>query len=1009
MKITRLELENWMGIPQLALDFSSGINLVYGRNEIGKSSVIESIRQAILGDASSKKAQYKSLKPWGTDVKAHVNLYFTTGGSEEYRLFKAFPGGGGELYRQGVKVTDDAGKTQRKLFDILDISEKTTNLFRLLFVDQGESLEIFNKKGKDNPLDENTKSYIKDVIKETAFRELQQFKDHLRGTLDQYFTASGKTIKKSSGYFQLLEKEKELTGDLETLRRKEEEFLGKLAEIENADGKIAQLKKEAAEKEAYLESLRKKKTRLDDLDKKRLAFLPVKNDYDNFTRISEELEKLRGRLPVLSATRDRRISDLRDRLKDLEAQKSSAAAQLVKMKLKKREGEKIDARAREFEKIKADYQEVLKLEKQVTLIRGELPGLLAANGRQLETELEAITAKLKAREELEAGFAGIKAQIKGFPKITQKEIKSLRKIENEIRRADDQLKSFSEQLTLSFRLTPGEGKEVPYTLRLDGGAVQQGLTQRPLDISGFRKLNFSYPPGDFGIDVAGSLSETDYDALESGRDANRRELSERMAAFGVESIDSLEEKLDELKKLKNKRDSMQERLAAAEDKGKLAEQGSAVREKLEALRADMEKYTGETLPPSDGPGVGDVRERLTVAKANLDNFRARVEQVLAERQCSLQQLEAEYKKQEEQLKEQRDRYGEMEPKAAAVIDDTALEKEAERLSGFDKGIIDCRNESVLLEDIPSLPQQAGVQGDLPLLTALSSRQLRDDINQAVNRSRELEKQKRELLGERDVEQFSMDYFRRKEELELSVKEIREIPPVQCDTLDKVSAGIGKVEKEVKESIAQMGSSERLRAQLLGETVNFSQVVEERGDREWEYQQVLEDIKGHVSTISSLKLLSRFMDEEQEKAQQEVFRPLQERVVDSFSALVGDRYKIGIDNDLNLEVSGRTFSGEYFDGVDEALSFGTKEQLSFLFRLAIASQLSGREAGVMVLDDSFVNTDLRRLPLLLDILKERAGNLQFLVFTCRPSDYLDNMSAGEENGFRSINLEELMGK
>ncbi|MCP5106185.1 MAG: AAA family ATPase, partial [bacterium] len=205
MKITRLELENWMGIPQLALDFNQGINIVYGRNEIGKSSVIEAIEKAILGDAGSNSKEYKPLMPWGTKVKAKVELFFTASDRKEYRLVKSFPGGGAALYKQGVPFTDDPRKTQEELYKILDISEKTTNLFKLLFINQGQSLEIFNQKSKENPLDDNTKSYIKEVIKETAFKGLQQFEDHLRAQLDTYLTGKGK-VKSSSGYNKLLEK-----------------------------------------------------------------------------------------------------------------------------------------------------------------------------------------------------------------------------------------------------------------------------------------------------------------------------------------------------------------------------------------------------------------------------------------------------------------------------------------------------------------------------------------------------------------------------------------------------------------------------------------------------------------------------------------------------------------------------------------------------------------------------------------------------------------------------------
>ncbi len=42
---------------------------------------------------------------------------------------------------------------------------------------------------------------------------------------------------------------------------------------------------------------------------------------------------------------------------------------------------------------------------------------------------------------------------------------------------------------------------------------------------------------------------------------------------------------------------------------------------------------------------------------------------------------------------------------------------------------------------------------------------------------------------------------------------------------------------------------------------------------------------------------------------------------------------------------------------------------------------------MILDDSFVNTDTGRLPLLLDMINRSSEGIQFLLFTCRENDYL----------------------
>jgi hypothetical protein len=66
-----------------------------------------------------------------------------------------------------------------------------------------------------------------------------------------------------------------------------------------------------------------------------------------------------------------------------------------------------------------------------------------------------------------------------------------------------------------------------------------------------------------------------------------------------------------------------------------------------------------------------------------------------------------------------------------------------------------------------------------------------------------------------------------------------------------------------------------------------------------------------------------------------------------------------------------------------LSVGTRDHLATLVRLAIALQLK----SAIVLDDHLVHTDLGRLAWFRDALHEAAKETQVLVLTCRPFDYV----------------------
>ncbi|HMC58965.1 MAG TPA: hypothetical protein VKJ01_07230, partial [Candidatus Solibacter sp.] len=90
----------------------------------------------------------------------------------------------------------------------------------------------------------------------------------------------------------------------------------------------------------------------------------------------------------------------------------------------------------------------------------------------------------------------------------------------------------------------------------------------------------------------------------------------------------------------------------------------------------------------------------------------------------------------------------------------------------------------------------------------------------------------------------------------------------------------------------------------------------------------------------------------------------------------------------------------------SLSVGTRDQLSTIFRLSLAEQLR----SAVMLDDQLTQSDAERMVWLRDLIRQLAANIQILVFTCRPADYLlaSELKAGKrpEAGkalIRAINL------
>jgi len=67
--------------------FGEGLNMIFGPNETGKSTLIEATARALFDDYSSKAESIKQLQPWDTSLAPEIVLEFAADG-REFRLRK---------------------------------------------------------------------------------------------------------------------------------------------------------------------------------------------------------------------------------------------------------------------------------------------------------------------------------------------------------------------------------------------------------------------------------------------------------------------------------------------------------------------------------------------------------------------------------------------------------------------------------------------------------------------------------------------------------------------------------------------------------------------------------------------------------------------------------------------------------------------------------------------------------------------------------------------------------
>ncbi|MEO0325448.1 MAG: AAA family ATPase, partial [Myxococcota bacterium] len=88
MRIARLALRDFGRLRETTLDFGRGLNVVYGPNDLGKSTLGKAIRAALLLPVTSSHAE--AWVPWDRDARPHVELTLQLEEGRVWRITKTF-------------------------------------------------------------------------------------------------------------------------------------------------------------------------------------------------------------------------------------------------------------------------------------------------------------------------------------------------------------------------------------------------------------------------------------------------------------------------------------------------------------------------------------------------------------------------------------------------------------------------------------------------------------------------------------------------------------------------------------------------------------------------------------------------------------------------------------------------------------------------------------------------------------------------------------------------------
>jgi chromosome segregation ATPase len=222
--------------------------------------------------------------------------------------------------------------------------------------------------------------------------------------------------------------------------------------------------------------------------------------------------------------------------------------------------------------------------------------------------------------------------------------------------------------------------------------------------------------------------------------------------------------------------------------------------------------------------------------------------------------------------------------------------------------------------------------------------------------------------------------------------------VHAQQTEAAKQRLAQLDAEVNENdVERFGTSARLQreahARQKGELIALGAKLEQLGasgvgERVADSAALVEQLKRRKAELAlradALALLADMLVEERDKAVQRLQAPLLGRL-DHYLRKLFPQAELSLDDNL----SPSAFSRDGWGAQLEHLSFGTREQLGILCRLAYADLLHEAQVPtLLMLDDAVVHTDSARRDKIKRALLDAVERHQILVFTCHPEAWDD---------------------
>ena len=155
MLIEKVEMKNYLSHKNSEIGFSTGVNIIIGKNGAGKSSVVDAVRLALFG-SSDMERRIVSYR----ETEATVKFRFRHN-SHEYEIIRIIENKNGKentkraiIYRDGVRLGEGVTEVNQAV-------ERELEMGRTAFINS-----VYVKQGDIDRLITSTPAQRKDVMSE---------------------------------------------------------------------------------------------------------------------------------------------------------------------------------------------------------------------------------------------------------------------------------------------------------------------------------------------------------------------------------------------------------------------------------------------------------------------------------------------------------------------------------------------------------------------------------------------------------------------------------------------------------------------------------------------------------------------------------------------------------------------------------------------------------------------------------------------------------------------------